>query len=343
MSNFVATTKIDVNKVTVKPFQTTLNGGPINAALQVNTAVPGWSYDLNCNAAHVPLTPLVNSFVPERKDQVKGTGMLELQVSCTGTTDASLQKTLTGQFDFGTTNLDLAIPQLRSKLMKLLVNVIAIVPTIMKDPAAGLGSLVGTLVGSKEATSGTWVNELQQSPIDVIQAKGTMGAGKVNLQRAFIASAAFQADTHGEIKLEPVLTNSTLNLPVSVAVRRGLAEKVNLVPGGTPTNLAFVKLPDYVTIIGTVGDPKEKINKTALLGTALQSLGGNIPGVNKQTGNLIQGLGGLLGGNRPASTNAPAPTPGTTTNAPNAVTNQPPTNQSPVNNLLDQLLKPKKK
>ena len=161
-----------------------------------------------------------------------------------------------------------------------------------------------------------------------------MGSGRVDLERAFVQSPAFQVETKGTITLAEVLTNSTLNnLPLTVSVRRNLAEKINFVPAGTPPTVAYVKLPDYVTIAGTIGDPKEKINKTALLGTALQQFGGNIPGVNKQTGGLIQGLGGLLTGRQSADTNAPPP----------ANTNQPPPAQSPVNNLLDQLFKPKKK
>ena len=144
-----------------------------------------------------------------------------------------------------------------------------------------------------------------QSPIDVIQARGAIGSGRVDLERALVQSPAFQAETHGPIMLAEVLTNSTLNLPLGISVRRGLAEKINFVPAGTPTNIAYVKLPDYVTIIGTVGNPKEKINKAALLGTALQQLGGNIPGLNKQTGGLIEGLGGLLTGRQPAASNAP--------------------------------------
>jgi len=230
--------------------------------------------------------------------------------------------------------------------MKTLVNVIAIVPTLLKNPTAAVGSLAGSLFGSKDGNNGTWVNELQQSPINVVLARGSMGSGKVDLQRAFVASAAFQAETKGTIKLEPVLTNSALNLPLAIYVRRGLADQINMVPEGTATNVAFVKLPDYVTIIGTVGDPKEKINKAALLGTVLKQFGGTIPGVSKQTGNLIQGLGGLLGGRQPAASNGPSPAAPNTPappNTSNAVTNQPATNQPPVNSLLDQLLKPKRK
>src|SRR5207249_2728527 len=146
-----------------------------------------------------------------------------------------------------------------------IVNVIAVVPELIKNPAAGVGSLVGTALGGSGAGGGGWVNELQQSPIDVIQARGAMGAGRVDLEHALVQSAAFQAETHGTITLAEVLTNSTLNLPLGVSVRRGLAEKINMVPAGTPTNAVYAKLPDYVTITGTIGDPKEKINKAALL------------------------------------------------------------------------------
>ena len=159
-----------------------------------------------------------------------------------------------------------------------------------------------------------------------------MGAGRLDLERALVQSAAFHAETHGAITLAEVLTNSTLNLPLSVSVRRGLAEKINMVPADAPTNMAFVRLPEYVTVINTIGDPKPQYNKAALLGTVLKQVGGNIPGVNKQAGSLIQGLGGLLTGRQPAATNAP----------PDANTNQPPANQSPVKSVLDQLFKPKK-
>src|SRR5439155_7291784 len=272
MSNFQATAKLDGSRVSVKPLQAALNGAPVNGTVQLNLGIPGYAYDVNFSAVQVPMAPLVNTFAPEKRGDVKGTLTARAQVSGTGTSGASLQKTLTGQFDVGTTNLDLAIPKLRSRLMRLLVNVIGVVPTLVKNPGAGVGSLLSTALGG-EAGSGGWAGELQQSPIDVIQARGAIGSGRVDLERALVQSPAFQAETHGPITLAEVLTNSTLNLPLGISVRRGLAEKINFVPAGTPTNIAYVKLPDYVTIIGTVGNPKEKINKAALLGTALQQLG----------------------------------------------------------------------
>jgi hypothetical protein len=194
------------------------------------------------------------------------------------------------------------------------------------------------------------MQELTDSPIDSIIALGSVGAGRVDLDRAFIQSPAFQTEARGTVMLAEVLTNSTLNVPLQVSLRRSLAEQINFVPAGTPTNVAYVRLPDYVSIKGTVGDPKTDINKMALLGTTLDQLGGRIPGVDQKTGDLLRGLGGILGGRAPQPTNPPPatvtnPPPGTVTNQPpSASTNQPPaTNQAaPLNQLLDQFLRPRK-
>src|SRR5205823_4802050 len=167
-----------------------------------------------------------------------------------------------GQFEIGTTNLELAIPKLRSRLMKIIVNVIAIVPQVRSgggDLGGALGSLAGSLIGGPAAQQGGWANDIQQSPIDIIEARGKIGSGRVDLERAFIQSPVFQVESRGAIVLAEVLTNSTLNppqgLPLSISVRRGLAEKINMVPANTSAQATFVKLPDYVSVTGTVGDP----------------------------------------------------------------------------------------
>jgi len=97
---------------------------------------------------------------------------------------------------------------------------------------------------------------------------------------------------------------------------------------------------------------------------AASSLGGG----GGKTGSLLQGLGGVLGGETKTQTNAPSQTttnqggtsgflrglggllggpqpstPPATNAAPKVNTNQPATNQSPVGNLLNQLLGPGKK
>jgi hypothetical protein len=290
------------------------------------------------------------------------------QIKGAGITGPNLQKNLSGNFDIGTTNLNLQIGSVESPLLKTVVRVVMILPELRRNPNAAVGTLVGSLLGTSStgaSASPGWLDEFTKSPIDVIEARAVIAKGRTDLQRAFVQSPAFQAEARGTIELAPVTTNSALQIPLSISLRRSLAEKINFVPAGTPTNLTFVKLPDYVTLRGTLGEPKTDINKVALLGTALEQIGSSIPGMDQKTGNLLQGLGGLLTGRRAAETNTATQAPKVTTNTPTVTTNSgtpllnqlfrpqsstgtnapaaPPqqrTNQNPVGGLLNQLLGP---
>lgn len=331
ITNLQARLNLNGSRFVAKPFELVLNGAPVNASADLDLGVPGYKYDLAFHAQHIPFAPLVNSFVPERKGQLGGTLSADASLRGAGMTDASLQKSLTGKFDVATTNLNLAISELRSPTLKAVVNVIAILPDLLRNPGANPAALIGKLIGGATTQRTGLMAELTESPIDIIVAHGAVGAGRVDLQRAFIQSPAFQTETRGTIDLAEVLTNSTLNLPLDISLRRSIAEKINFVPAGTPTNVAYVRLPQYVTLRGPMSDPKTDIHYGALAGTALEQIGG-IPGVDQRTGDLLKGLGGILTG-RPAPTNPP---PATVTNAP--ATNPP----APMNQLLDQFLKPRR-
>jgi hypothetical protein len=302
--------------------------------------VPGYKYDLAFNAQAVPLAPLVNTFQPERKGQIGGTFSATAKISGTGSTGEALQKTLTGQFDMSSTNLNLSVNNVKTKWIKEIVMVVVAIPDLLKGQnllAAGT-SLVQNLANQNKASSS---NDLSKSPINAIVARGNAGSGKVTLQQVTIQSPAFRADVNGgTITLAPILTNSALNIPVSVALSQSIARPLNLVSADTPTNAPYAKLPDFFKEVGTIGEPKRDINAMALIKVAAQGLSGVIPHLGGQSGskgqNLLQGLGGLLGGNPPANNNAP-----TNTNAPPA-TNPPPAQEKPLNNLLNNFLKPRK-
>jgi len=325
IANFQTTTKIDGGHVVVKPLQLALNGAPVNANVDLDMSVPGYKYDTSFGAQAIPLAPLVNSFAPERKGDISGTLTANAKVSGAGTTGVNLQKNLGGQFDVTSTNLNLSVLKIHSPVLKTLVNTIAAIPELASNPTAALGSVFG---------KGGFSDELAKSPINAIDARGDIGSGKVNLQKAVVQSAAFEADAHGTVTLADVLTNSTLQVPVSVSLSRGIAKNFGLLPSDTPTNATYAKLPDFYTMKGTVGDPKNDINKLALLkigakaglGVASQFGGGssnllkgvegifggshntNSQGTNQpadKTGGLLRGLGGALSGAL-GHTNAPA-------------------------------------
>ena len=323
ISNLQTAVKIDGGHVLLNPCQLSLNGAPMNANADLDLGVPGYKYDCAFNMEHVPLAPLVNSFQPESKGQLGGTVTAVAKLKGAGVTDPSLQKNLAGEFDINTTNLNLSVEHIRKPWLKALINLVASIPDLAQNPAAGGVSLVQNLTGLGR---GGLSEEMKKSPIDVIVAKGVIGKGEMQLQQAVVQSVLFRADATGTVKLEPVLTNSTLNIPVAISLSYPVAKRVGMVPADTPTNAPYARLPDFYTMKGTAGDPKPQINYLALAkGTGLGQKVGDL--IGGKTGDLI---GGLLGGPKPASTNASG-----------LNTNQPPaTNQ--LNNLLD-LLKPKPK
>src|SRR5262249_16503903 len=149
----------------------------------------------------------------------------------------------TGQFDVTSTNLNLSVVNVRSSTLKTVLDVIVGLPEMIRNPTAAVGNLLGRLAGVPAEHRG-WVDELTKAPIDTITVHGTAGNGKADLKEAVVQSATFLAQAHGTLDFAPELTNSALNIPVAVSLQRPLAEKVGLVPSGTPTNAVYVKLPD---------------------------------------------------------------------------------------------------
>jgi hypothetical protein len=352
------TAKIDGGHVLLNPFKLAINGAPVNVSVDLDMGVPGYKYDTSFSAQAVPLAPLMNTFAPERKGEIGGTMTAQAKVTGTGITGASLQKNLAGNFDVTSTNLNLSVVNIKSPLLKTLVNVISLIPDLLRN--RDVTTLIGGVTGS---SGGGLADELKKAPVQSINAKGVAGSGRVDLQQASVQSSAFLAEAVGAVTLADVLTNSVVKIPVSVSLSQPILQQINLVPANTPTNAQYAKLPDFFTITGTVGKPKENINKVALAGTALKGIAGAIPG-GGTTGTLIQGLGGLLSGggstanNTPSNTTTNKPTGRSggvlqdlngalsgsspkSTNAPrNAGANQ--TNQSTVNELLDLFKRPKK-
>src|SRR5207249_3909945 len=166
--------------------------------------------------------------------------------------DASLQKNLSGQFDISSTNLNLSVVNVKSPLLKTVINEVASIPELLHNPVSAAASLVGGITGLGD---GGLMDELKRSPIDAIVARGTAGSGKVELQQAVVQSPAFRADATGSITLAEVMTNSPINIPIAVSLSRPLAQRMNLVPGDTPPGAAYAKLPDFLLIGGTLGKP----------------------------------------------------------------------------------------
>ena len=290
ITHWQTTVTVDGGHVTVKPFQLTLNGAPVNATVDLNLGVPGYKYDLALGADRVPVAPLAGTFMPDRKGQMGGTFTTQAKFSGAGVTGAGLQKNLTGQFAGGVTNLNLSVMDVHSAILKTLINVVATLPQLLSDPASALVSWIDLVTGH----GGGLMDTLRQSPIQVINAQIRAGGGRIDLTSASVQSTAFKADGQGAIALARVLTNSTINIPIAISVSQPIGKQLNLTSGNASANAAYVPLPQFLTMKGTIGDPKTGINKLALGGMAVKSLGGGILSTTtnaaSQVGNLLNSL-----------------------------------------------------
>ena len=111
-------------------------------------------------------------------------------------------------------------------------------------------------------------------------------------------SAAFRAVSQGSIPIADVLTDSPLSQPVDIELAQGIATQLKF--ASLPTDGSYSKLPTFVHLAGTLGDPTAKVDKTVIAALTAQGVAGAIGG---RAGGILGAVGGLLSGQTP-STNA---------------------------------------
>ena len=329
-TNFHTAIKLDGSHILLKPFQLTVEGAPMFATADLDMSVPGYKYALTCDATNVPFAPLWNTFMPEEKGKVGGTFTTYATISGTGTSGESLQKTLAGNFHVGTTNLNLNVTTIRNKMLRGLVEMVAAVPDISANPAS-IANFAGGVVFGK--LNGSLSHDLERSPIDVITTDGVATNGQVVIRNTVVRSPTFEATvTEGTITLAPVLTNSVIDIPISIALNNAIIGRFPLL-GETAmsTNASYTKLPDFFSERGTIGDPKKHISPTAFGKAMIKNLIPDLVGTNGFLSNSLQSIGGFLHGG--TNTNQPA------TNGAPSKTNRPSTNnQSRTNSILNRFM-----
>jgi hypothetical protein len=304
-TNVHAAIQVESNRVTIRPMTLVMNGAPLDGDIALDLGVRGWRYAMAFNAAGLPIAPLADSFAPDYRGRAKGDLWAKIKIDGAGVTGPSLRKNLAANLGLTFTNADIQIvgPRLKGFL----------------TPIAAAINAPGLL----------------NSPLKWVAIDGGAGGGKLNFSQLALVSPAFTAATHGDLALADNLSASKLTRwPMAFQLERSLAERLRLSPKDTPTNAAFVGLPDFIRVAGTLDDPKPDLDLKALASAALMKYVDKIPGVDEKTGSLLKGFGGLLTGQKPAGTNSSV-----ATNAP-GTTNAPATNK-PAGGLLDLLKRPK--
>ena len=311
ISNIVVAAKVDNNRVTVKPLALVMNGAGINAAVDANLGVPGYTYDLALATDRIQLEPLVTTFaaaIPQ--GAIKGEALAKVAIRGAGITGESLQKNLQGNVNFSVTNGIIQLSQLGGEPKTAMAK-------FLKTLTTGVLAYIGPIVG---------IPDIMRPPLDYVVVDANIANGTVNLAKVAAHSPVVIVDAQGNIQLAAVTTNSAMNIPVEVWLPNSFAKKFT--GAQFPAGSDFGRLPHFVDVRGTIGSPDVKVDKTKLIGSAvignLGTLGGAVGGKAGETLKGVGGaLGGIFGGGQPK---APA---GTTT------TNAPPAPGNPLNNLLN--------
>ena len=278
LTNVVTGIRVDRSRVDLKPIALALNGAPIDGAVAVDLGTPDLGYDVALKMDRVPLAPIANSFAEEYRNRAKGDLNVSVQVKGVGTTGVTLKKTLQGQISASCTNGQI---ELAGKKMRRLIDGVSTVLTLP---------------------------ELRTAPLTAFDANVILGDGKIQIKGLDLISQAFTAHTEGAVAIANVLSNSPIpKLPVTFALSRPLAQRVNVQSANTSADAAYVPLPQFLFLTGTLGNPDTERNNAAIAGIIAK---GVLPHVGGEAG---KALGALLGG--PNATNAPS------TNAPS--TNKP--------------------
>ena len=277
ISNWVASVKIDNGTVALSPFKLSLNGAPVTMDAWADLTQAGYRYKAGWSFDSVDLVPLVTSFSPDKTGQIQGLLRSTAKIEGAGITGPNLRRNLKGDIDFNLTNLNMQLVGPKAQKLLTPISILLAVPEISATPLQSLG------------------------------ASATIGDGTVQLKHFKAASPAFIAGATGTIELADILTNSPINLPVSLSLKRNLAERARMLPANAPADAQFVALPQFAKVTGTVGDPKTETDKTKIGGQLLDTAGQLVGG---KAGGILQGVGGLFKGDAGKSvTNALPQTP----------------------------------
>jgi uncharacterized protein involved in outer membrane biogenesis len=318
ITNFQTTINVRSNTVHVDPARFALNGAPVEALIELDLGVPGYRYNIQASADRVPLEPLANSFMPEQRGQYQGDLIASLNFQGVGTTGPSMREHLRGQFDLSFTNANIQI----------------------------VGKRIRPFLGAIAAVIN--VPELVESPLNSMSIAGRIGNGRIDISQLNLVSEIFVAETQGQALIADELMESTIDRwPVTLSLRRSLAQRARLAPSDVPPDVAYVRLPNFIRAVGTLDSPRPEIDKTGLAGALLERFGAKIPGLDERTGGLLQGLGEVLSGRRgdtnqpPATPDQPAPPPVDGQAPPPA---QPPQTNQPtqLDQIFDLFKRPKK-
>lgn len=272
-SNLVARLVMTNELARLDPCSVQVGGGwlRLSAVHPLAGTAPG---DFQLQAQHLPLEPMSVAFLGSPRGRYLG----ELN---TRLVYRSLGGAPTGEFQVNLTNLTFRL---------------------LPRWTRGLLAPVATLLHA---------DELLRSPLRHLGGRATLAGDTLDLKDLSVAGDLFLLNAQGRVKLADPWTNSTLHLPVRLALNERVVRRLgfkNLPAAGQP---GFVRLPPFLTVEGTLGAFTNRVDSARLSGLLTGALGRSLGGDAGKTietiGNLLEGVSGAGNKTNAPATNTPLP------------------------------------
>ena len=275
ITNFQASAGVRDSKIQVGDLRFWLNGAPLEASGSFDLSVPGYKYDLALHANKLPLEPVMDLFDPEDRGQYRGVIIADARLEGAGLTGAGFKHNLLGTVFLSFTNADIRVIGPKLQLILLPISLVLRIPEILR------------------------------SPLHCLSCHALFAQGEMNVKDATVEAESFSGRASGVVPLANVLGDSPLrNLPVDFMLARALAKRADLMPNNTPASVTYVKIPNFIKLKGTLGNPKTDISEIGVARILVNSTTGIL---TKPAGTLLRGVERFLnGGSSNSKTNSPA-------------------------------------
>jgi len=244
-TNFEAAARLATNAILLDSLRLAVNGAPVEASASADFSGPAWKYRAAIKAHRVPIAPFADSFFPGGRGESRGSIVADARLSSEGASRESLQRNLAGDAFFSVTNAEIRVIGRRLQRILLPVSLLLRIPEIVRSPLQYIGVAV------------------------------SVQRGALTVKEASVEAEAFAGRTAGVINLSDKLGDSPLpRLPVDFLLARALAKRADLAALSTPTNIAYVKLPSFLKLKGTLGEPGVELSDIAIAGILTRSMTG---------------------------------------------------------------------
>ena len=274
ISNWVARATVRSNALEVGVFSLRVNESPINVRLHATNSAGASTFDVATEIEALRLAPVVRAFSPDWQGLAEADLYTSVRLRGSARAGQSLMSAAVGDIYLGITNANFQplSPRWRNTLRP-----------------------VGLLLQSPELFS---------SPVNWAYYHSQLTNQALAIDHFTVISDAYVMDAGAAITLADDFKSSVIpRTPVDLYLSRNLITQMGLLKGADTNQLTrYVKLPKFMHISGTIGEPAVETDKLKLtgmtIGKAGDFVGGTAGDVLKKAGGVTESIGGVLSGRK---------------------------------------------